>query len=259
MTAATAARQDPIASFEGIAKTYPNGVHALGPLSFHLREGEFLSFLGPSGCGKTTLLRLIAGLETPSTGRISWHGRTRPRATGYVFQEPALMPWADIAANVAVPLRLLGVSANERATRVEEALSLAGLSDFAHAFPKELSGGMRMRASLARALAPRPSLLLMDEPFAALDEITRFRLNDELRGLWQRLGCTIVFVTHSVFETAYLATRTLVLSGRPGTIAAEIELGTAAPRGPHYRASADYAARCGEISDALSRAMEPRP
>lgn len=256
MTAPAAHRETAIASFEGIGKTYPNGVHALGPLSFELREGECLSFLGPSGCGKTTLLRMIAGLETPSAGQIKWRGGARPRAIGYVFQEPALMPWADVAANVAMPLRLLGLERNAIPARVEEVLGLVGLSDFPAAYPRELSGGMRMRVSLARALAPRPSLLLMDEPFAALDEITRFHLNDELRALWQRLGCTIVFVTHSVFETAYLATRTLVLSERPGTLAAEIELEDESPRGPDYRTSPDYAARCCGIAAALSRAME---
>ncbi len=242
-----------------ISKIFDNGVQALDRVSFEIREGEFLSLLGASGCGKTTLLRILAGLDRPSTGQVAWHGGTRPRDTGFVFQEPALMPWASVAANVRLPLRLLGVDDETAGQRARDVLRQIGLDGFGDAYPHELSGGMKMRASLARAIIVRPKLLFMDEPFASLDEITRFKLNDELLSLWRNLGCTIVFVTHSIYEAAYLSTRTLVLSPRPGTIADEIRFLPATQLSdPQYRTSAAYVARCRKISTALMRAMEMR-
>lgn len=248
-----------LVALNGIAKTFDNGIQALDRLDCEIREGEFLSVLGASGSGKTTFLRLLAGLERPSAGQIRWRNGARPRETGYVFQEPALMPWAPVAANIRLPLRLFGAGGKDAARRVNEALKLVGLESFTDAYPHELSGGMRMRASLARALVVRPKLLLMDEPFAALDEITRFSLNDELLSLWRRFNCTVVFVTHSIYEAAYLSTRTLVLSPRPGTVADEVRFLPAAQLSdPQYRTSPAYAARCRKLSSALDRAMERR-
>ena len=219
------------------------------------RCGEFLSLLGASGCGKTSLLRIIAGLLSPDAGRITWKEGRRPRETGFVFQEPALMPWATVGANIRLPLRLLGIDAGSAVLRTREALTQVGLEKFADAYPHELSVGMKMRASLARALIVKPKLLLMDEPFAALDELSRFKLNDELLVLWQKLSCTVVFVTHSVFEAAYLSTRTLVLSQRPGTVAEEIRFLPATERfDPQYRTSAAFAVRARKLSEALERA-----
>ena len=207
-------------SLRGVTKVYENGVAALGPLDLDVRKGEFVSLLGPSGCGKSTALRLIAGLSAPSSGSV---GVARPlrvegagHSIGFVFQEPTLMPWASVRENVRLPLKLSHVPAEEAATRVTAALTQVGLADFAGAYPRELSGGMKMRVSLARALVTDPDILLMDEPFAALDEITRFRLNNDLLSLWRNLRKTVIFVTHSVFESVYLSQRVIVMSARPG-------------------------------------------
>lgn len=250
------AKDAPLAELRGIGKTFEEGVTALSDVSFSIRHGEFLSLLGASGCGKTSLLRIIAGLLAPDAGSLVWKAGKRPRETGFVFQEPALMPWANVTENIRLPLRLLGIGGIEAQKRVEEALELAGLENFAYALPHELSGGMKMRASLARALAVKPALLLMDEPFAALDEISRFKLNDELLALWQQLGCTILFVTHSVFEAAYLSTRTLVMSPRPGHISEEVQFLPATGRfDPQYRTSSTFNARARKLSEALERAQ----
>lgn len=243
-----------LAKLTGISKTFGNGVTALNDVSFSIGRGEFLSLLGASGCGKTSLLRIIAGLLAPDRGTISWSEGNRPRQTGFVFQEPALMPWADVTANVHLPLRLLDIGNEEAAARTEDVLAQVGLQQFAHAFPHELSGGMKMRAALARALVVKPALLLMDEPFAALDEISRFNLNEELLALWRQAGCTVIFVTHSVYEAAYLSTRTLILSPRPGRIAEEVTLPPPDRNDPHYRTSAAFAARARTLSEALERA-----
>ncbi len=244
-----------LAELHGVSKTFENGVTALRDVSFTIRSGEFLSLLGASGCGKTSLLRILAGLLSPDTGKVSWKQGGRPRETGFVFQEPALMPWADVRANVQLPLRLLGIESGDARDRAEQAIAATGLEGFADAYPHELSGGMKMRASLARALVVKPKLLLMDEPFAALDEISRFKLNGELLALWQELGCTIVFVTHSVFEAAYLSSRTLVMSPRPGTIAEEIGFLPDVSRfDRQYRTSASFTARVRKLSEALERA-----
>ncbi len=245
-----------LAALRGIGKSFENGVTALRDVSCTIRQGEFLSVLGASGCGKTSLLRIIAGLVAPDRGTIIWRSGQRPRETGFVFQEPALMPWANVSANVRLPLRLLNIDERTAAMRTRQALAEVGLEKFSGTYPHELSGGMKMRASLARALAVKPTLLLMDEPFAALDEISRFKLNEELLTLWQRENCTIVFVTHSVFEAAYLSTRTLVMSPRPGTIAEEIQFLPATGRlAPDYRTSAAFTARVRKLSHALERAQ----
>ena len=238
-----------------VTKVYDNGVTALGPLDLEVKRGEFVSLLGPSGCGKSTALRLIAGLTAPSSGSV----RVSPRiseahaghAIGFVFQEPTLMPWASVRDNVRLPLKLAHAPTDETNTRVSEALAQVGLSEFTEAYPRELSGGMKMRVSLARALVTKPDILLMDEPFAALDEITRFRLNNDLLELWRKLHMTVVFVTHSVFESVYLSQRVVVMSQRPGRISAEFRIDTPEPRVEDFRMSAGYAAYCREVSKAL--------
>ena len=239
-----------------VSKTYDNGVTALGPLDLDVAKGEFLSLLGPSGCGKSTALRLIAGLAVPSAGTVEVsHRASRAdgrHPIGFVFQEPTLMPWASVHDNVRLPLKLAHVSAADAGRRIDEALAQVGLSEFAAAYPRELSGGMKMRVSLARALVTDPDILLLDEPFAALDEITRFRLNNDLLDLWRALHKTVIFVTHSVFESVYLSQRVLVMTARPGSLAREFRIATAEPRGEEFRTSAEYAAHCREVSGALA-------
>ncbi len=242
---------------EGVERRFANGIVALRDCSFAVAGGEILALLGPSGCGKSTVLRLIAGLEQPDAGRLVW-AAGRPEIA-YVFQDATLMPWASVAANVALPLRLRGVAKGERLARAAEAIERVGLAGFATARPAELSGGMRMRVSIARAFVARPAVLLMDEPFAALDEITRLKLDDELRRHARDLKLTVVFVTHSVFESVYLADRILVLSPRPGRVVAEHPIAGGADRGPAFRAAPGYAAQCGAVSASLARAMGERP
>jgi len=242
----------------GVSKVFANGVKALDGASLEIGQGEFLSVLGPSGCGKSTLLRLIAGLTPPSAGTIEWAEGERPGDKpdiGFVFQEPTLMPWATALANVELPLKLRGVARGERAARAAEALGHVGLAGFERSYPRELSGGMKMRVSIARALVTGPKLLLMDEPFAALDEITRRRLNTDLLELWQRTRFTAVFVTHSVFESVFLSQRIAVMSARPGRILSELAIPADYPRGGAFDTSAEYAALCRLASARLSEAM----
>jgi NitT/TauT family transport system ATP-binding protein len=245
---------DALVTLRGVSKVFGNRVTALAGLNLDVHEGEFLSLLGPSGCGKSTVLRLISRLTNPSGGAIEWRGG-QPEI-GFVFQEPTLMPWASVFSNVFLPLRFRGVSRADAKSRVEEALERVGLARFANAFPRELSGGMKMRVSIARALVLRPPLLLMDEPFAALDEITRIKLNDDLIQLKVALGATIVFVTHSVYESVYLSTRIVVMAARPGRVVAEIPIDTPLPRDEEFRLGAGYAQKCRETSTALHRAMD---
>ena len=240
----------------GATKTYDNGVTALGPFDLDVKRGEFVSLLGPSGCGKSTALRLIAGLAAPSSGEVSVSRSTSQakgrHSIGFVFQEPTLMPWASVLENVRLPLKLSHVPGRDADKRVREALAQVGLAEFADAFPRELSGGMKMRVSLARALVTDPDILLLDEPFAALDEITRFRLNNDLLELWRKLHKTVIFVTHSVFESVYLSQRVLVMTARPGRLASEFRIATVEPRGEEFRTSAEYAGYCREVSGALA-------
>jgi NitT/TauT family transport system ATP-binding protein len=247
-------------SLRGVTKAYHNGVMALGPLDLEVRKGEFVSLLGPSGCGKSTALRLIAGLAAPTSGavEVSHPGgeaqpgpRPGPRI-GFVFQEPTLMPWTSVKENVRLPLKLAHAPASEADARVNEALARVGLAEFASAYPRELSGGMKMRVSLARALVTDPDILLMDEPFAALDEITRFRLNNDLLALWRNLKKTVIFVTHSVFESVYLSQRVIVMTQRPGRIGAEIQIDAPEPRGEDFRTSPEYVGFCRKVSGALA-------
>jgi NitT/TauT family transport system ATP-binding protein len=245
-----------LVALQDVSKTFANGVVALDRIDFSVSAGEFLSLLGPSGCGKSTALRIIAGLIAPSRGSITWaNGESASaRDVGFVFQEPTLMPWTDISGNVSLPLRLAGVDADAAAARVDEVLARVGLIQFRYAYPRELSGGMKMRVSIARALLTKPKLLLMDEPFAALDEITRFKLNNDLRALWSTLGTTIVFVTHSVFESVFLSNRILVMTPRPGRVFCEVNI-DAEKRDERFRTSPEYAAYCRTVSEALGAAM----
>lgn len=233
-----------------VRKTFADGTAALDGLDLAVAPGEFVALLGPSGCGKSTALRLIAGLAEPSAGHI-----TRPPASpGFVFQEPTLMPWRTVRANVRLPLQLAGLPRAEADTRATAALARVGLAGFETAYPRQLSGGMKMRVSIARALVTAPALLLLDEPFAALDEITRQSLNDDLLALWSAERLAVLFVTHSIFESVYLATRVLVMSRRPGRIIADIPI-NAPTRGETFRTSAEYGALCRTVSAALREAM----
>lgn len=243
-----------LVSLNGVGKTFANGTRALAGLDLDVEAGDFLTLLGPSGCGKSTALRLIAGLAEPSGGRVRWQSGARPDV-GFVFQEPTLMPWAPVSDNVWLPLRLKGMSRREAAPRIAATLAMVGLADFASTFPRELSGGMRMRVSIARALVLAPPILLLDEPFAALDEITRLKLNDDLLRLKSELGTTIVFVTHSVYESVYLSTRIAVFGARPGRIVETLDIGEPMPRSEEFRLSPSYADHCRRASAALKRAM----
>ncbi|MCW5731632.1 MAG: ABC transporter ATP-binding protein [Alphaproteobacteria bacterium] len=246
----------PLVRLENVAKTFPDGLEALAGIDMEVGRGDFVSLLGPSGCGKSTLLRLIAGLAQPSGGQVLWpDGPPAPGRIGYVFQDPTLMPWGDVFDNVYLPLRIAGQGRKAARPAVEAALALVGLADFAHAQPHALSGGMRMRVSLARALVTRPALLLLDEPFGALDEITRFRLNDDLLRLWGEGGWTVLFVTHSVFEAVFLSQRVLIMGPRPGRIHAAIEIELPQPRPPELRMGADYQRICAAASASLAQAM----
>jgi NitT/TauT family transport system ATP-binding protein len=248
-------RRRPIVALRGVSKTFANGTLAVDKLDLEIHEGEFLTLLGPSGCGKSTALRMIAGLNEPSSGVIDWRdSEAASREISFVFQEPTLMPWTTIAGNVRLPLTLRGLDENAAAPKVWDALAQVGLSDFGRVYPRELSGGMKMRASIARGLVTEPKLLLMDEPFAALDEITRFRLNDDLLALWRELGKTVVFVTHSVFESVYLSQRIVVMTPRPGSIFTELTIDAPYPRDESFRTSAEYAGFCRQVSEALKQA-----
>ncbi len=248
-----------LVALRDVAKTFPTGTTALTGLDLEVRAGEFLSLLGPSGCGKSTALRIIAGLSEPTQGGVEWTvGHTQSgggNRIGFVFQEPTLMPWTNVFNNVRLPLKLAGAPAARIGARVEAALEHVGLQNFSRAYPRELSGGMRMRVSIARALVTEPELLLMDEPFAALDEITRFKLNDDLLAMWQALRTTVVFVTHSVFESVYLSSRIAVMAARPGRVTTELAINAPYPRDANFRTSTDYAAFCRRTSEALARAM----
>jgi NitT/TauT family transport system ATP-binding protein len=243
----------PVVALHGVGKTFESGTVALSGFDLSVRAGEFVSLLGPSGCGKSTALRIIAGLSEASAGTVAWPGGSGE--LGFVFQEPTLMPWASVAANVRLPLTLAHAEDAAASAAVTQAIDRVGLADFTNAFPRELSGGMKMRASIARALVTEPQLLLMDEPFAALDEITRFRLNNDLLSVWQDMRRTVIFVTHSVFESVYLSQRIVVMTPRPGRVFAEIDIDAPYPRDERFRTSAEYAGFCRQVADALSRAM----
>ena len=240
-----------------VDKHFARGVSAVLDVTAAIGAGQFVALLGPSGCGKSTVLRLIAGLERPSAGAVRIDGRPaadRPVAMSYVFQEPTLMPWASALDNVALPLRMSGTARPAAREAALAALAAVGLAGKSRAFPAELSGGMKMRCSIARALVTRPAALLLDEPFAALDEITRHRLNDDLLAQWSASSPTSVFVTHSVFEAVYLSQRVLVMGGHPGRIVADLAVPLPYPRAPALRLQTAFMQHCRDVSDALNRA-----
>jgi NitT/TauT family transport system ATP-binding protein len=260
-TSAAGQPSEAIVTLHGVGKRFASGLEALSGISLAVAHGEFVSLLGPSGCGKSTLLRIIAGLTPPSAGDChiaigEGFGKTVPTGrVGFVFQDPTLMPWATVAANVWLPFRIARRTGPAERERAAAAIGAVGLGGFEGAYPHQLSGGMRMRVSIARALATDPDLLLLDEPFAALDEITRLALNDDLLRLWERYRPTILFVTHSVFESVYLSTRIAVMTPRPGRIAADIPVTLPQPRERSIRTSTGYIATCEAVSRSLAEAM----
>jgi len=247
----------PVIALEHIEKRFANGLLALQDVSLQVGATEFISLLGPSGCGKSTVLRLAAGLDSASAGHITAPAVSADAVadTACVFQDATLMPWASVFDNVWLPLRLAGVSRAQAQERIQSALLSVGLKDFAQAFPAELSGGMKMRTSIARALVTQPRVLLMDEPFAALDEFTRQRLNGDLLDWWQARPLAVLFVTHSVFEAVFLSQRVLVMGARPGRVIAEVAIDQPYPRSPAFRLSARHAQACAEITQALESAQ----
>jgi NitT/TauT family transport system ATP-binding protein len=248
----------PLIRMERVRKQFGAGTLAIEDMSVTIHEGDFISFLGPSGCGKSTALRMIAGLLPVTAGTITIEP---PEATaehdlGFVFQEPTLMPWADVFDNVILPLRLAGVRRSDAEPRIRGALAEVGLSRFARAWPRELSGGMKMRVSIARAMVTRPRILLMDEPFAALDEITRMKLNNDVLRLWAEHRLTVIFVTHSVFESVYLSNRVLVMAARPGRVAADLPIDAPWPRDDDFRNTPPYVEQCRLVSETLKSTLD---
>ncbi len=264
----------PVITLSHVSKVYSNGTVALQDMNMTIQEGQFVSLVGPSGCGKSTVLRLVAGLGNMTTGSIEWgqnFEKNTPNRQGehklaFVFQEPALMPWATVMDNVRLPLKLAGEPKQKADQDVLEALQLVSLRGFERSFPRELSGGMRMRVSIARALVTKPQVLLMDEPFGALDEITRSKLNSDVLELWQEKRWTVIFVTHNIYEAVYLSNRVVVMAARPGRVVADIPIDAPYPRSEEFRTSPLYNDYCREVSARLHEAMHgtaqdhhPRP
>lgn len=257
---ADAARPGPLILGDGLHKVYDNGTEALKDVHLEIAAGEFVSLLGPSGCGKSTLLRMIAGLEQPSNGVLRWWNRPRPprradrERIAMVFQEPTLMPWATALGNVRLPLELAGLPEPLIAQRSQEALTLVGLAGFEKSRPRELSGGMQMRVAIARALATEPDLLLMDEPFGALDEFTRNRLDEDLRAIWRERRMTVVFVTHSIYEAVFLSQRVVVMAARPGRVLEQLQVAGEGERGEDFRHAPAFVEACRQLSQSISLA-----
>lgn len=248
---------DPLIRLHHVDKRFASGLQALAGVSLTVGGGEFVALLGPSGCGKSTVLRLAAGLEPPTSGTVQAPAVAAdgPSDTAFVFQEPTLMPWATVADNVWLPLRLQGRSRAQAQPAVQAVLARVGLADFAGAYPQQLSGGMKMRASIARALVTQPRVLLMDEPFAALDDITRQALNTDLLHWWHADGgMAALFVTHSVAEAVFLSQRVLVMAARPGRVVAELAIDAPYPRPASFRHSASFTDHCRQLGDALAAA-----
>jgi NitT/TauT family transport system ATP-binding protein len=253
----------PLVALERVSKRFTNGTLALQDMTLTIGAHDFVSFLGPSGCGKSTALRIIAGLTAPTSGTLTWHSTPQAekaradRDLGFVFQEATLMPWATVLDNVWLPLRLAGINRDAADTAVREALAMVGLTKFANVYPRELSGGMKMRVSIARALVTRPRLLLMDEPFAALDEMTRTKLNNDLLSIWREHRFTVIFVTHSVYESVYLSDRIVVMAPRPGRVINEIRIDEPYPRhDSDFHVSTRYTAYVKRVQSALHGTMD---
>ena len=256
-------KENPIISMSRVKKSFENGTIAVKDMTIDLFEGEFISFLGPSGCGKSTVLKMVSGLLRPTAGKIHIKGHDvsasgSTQDVGFVFQDSTLMPWATVQDNVYLPLRLKGITRKDASQEIDDILYKVGLQDFKKSYPRELSGGMKMRVSIARALITKPKLLLMDEPFAALDEITRFKLNNDVLKFWDDTNLTVIFVTHSVFESVYLSSRVVVMAPRPGRVIADIPLSEHYPRSDEYRTTSAYAKNCRAVSEYLKGATEQR-
>ncbi len=236
-----------------INKVYANGTIALQDLNLEIGPSQFISLVGPSGCGKSTALRIIAGLGQMSSGQLEW-GQGQTPKLAYVFQEAALMPWATVRDNVRLPLTLAKMPKREALAAVEASIAMVGLQGFEKCYPRELSGGMKMRVSIARALVTKPDVLLMDEPFAALDEMTRSRLNSDLLSLWDQLRWTVIFVTHNIYESVYLSQRVVVMAARPGRVVADVAIDAPYPRDQEFRTSLDYNHYCRDVSHHLAGA-----
>ena len=255
-----AATDAPVLAIRGASKTYATGTQALAPVDLTVRRGEFVTLLGPSGCGKTTLLNLMAGLIEPDAGTLTWWDGGpesvggQGRKLAMVFQSPTLMPWSRVDANVRLPLDLAHVSRRSADRAAADAIALVGLASFARHFPRELSGGMQMRVSIARALVTAPDLLLMDEPFGALDEFTRQRLDGELLALWAAQGLTVVFVTHSIVEAVFLSTRVVVMAARPGHIVDDVAIEAPYPRSDDFRLAPEFARYGRRLSEHVAAA-----
>ena len=245
-------------TLSNVGKTYANGTVALQDFNLVVEPGTITCLVGPSGCGKSTVLRIVAGLGDTSTGRLSWQESRERHRLSYVFQEAALMPWATVMDNIRLPLKLAKVPKRAALMAVSEAIAQVGLQGFERAYPRELSGGMKMRVSIARALVNRPDILLMDEPFGALDEMTRGKLNDDLLMLQNRQKLTVLFVTHSVYEAVYLGHRVVVMTSKPGRVVAEVPVESEYPRGADYRTSAQYNRYCQKVSHCLAQTVEEK-
>jgi NitT/TauT family transport system ATP-binding protein len=248
----------PFVQMRGLSKVYPNGTVALEDVNLDISEGEFISFVGPSGCGKSTIFKLITGLSGQTSGELSILGHTPKEArkannTSFVFQDHTLLPWSSVIDNVMLPLSLRGDSKKESRKEAERVLEMVGLKDYTKALPRMLSGGMKMRVSIARALVSKPKLLLMDEPFAALDEITRQTLQNELLAIWQQdKSMTVLFVTHNVFEAVFLSSKVAVMTPRPGKISTIVPIDVPYPRGEEYRTTARFSEWVGKVSRSLN-------
>ncbi len=250
----------PAISLSHVNKIYTNGTVALQDMNLTIEKSQFVSLVGPSGCGKSTVLRIIAGLGEKSGGSLHWgEGLGEQGQLAYVFQEPALMPWANVMENVRLPLKLMGIPKRDSTPRVHQALQMVQMEGVERSFPRELSGGMRMRVSIARALVTEPRLLLMDEPFGALDEITRSRLNGELLDLWSQKRWTVIFVTHNIYEAVYLSNRVVVMAARPGRVVADVAIHAPYPRTEAFRTSPLYNEYCREVAARLAEAMAGSP
>lgn len=245
-----------------VHKSYTNGTVALQDMNLTVLQSQFISLVGPSGCGKSTVLKLIAGLSTLTSGQIQWQDpacqpacQTERGKLAFVFQEAALMPWTTVLENVRLPLKFDRVPKDTSDREARTALELVGLAGFENAYPRELSGGMKMRVSIARALVTKPDVLLMDEPFGALDEITRSKLNTDLLNLWHQQQWTVLFVTHNIYEAVYLSNRVVVMAARPGRVVADVTIEAPYPRTEAFRTSAIYNNYCREVSERLTEAM----
>jgi NitT/TauT family transport system ATP-binding protein len=260
VVAASAGPRETVVEIRAADKVFANGTRALGPVDLTIRDGEFVTLLGPSGCGKSTLLNMIANLVAPSSGRLEWwrkgfdHVGAPGRKLVMVFQDATLMPWARVQRNVRLPLDLARMSRTEGDARVAEALTLVGLTGFEASYPRQLSGGMQMRVSIARALVTEPNLLLMDEPFGALDEITRTKLDADLIRLWWEKKFTVVFVTHSIYEAIFLSTRVVVMAARPGRVLQDVVIDEPHPRTDAFRVSQKFAGYARLLSERLAEA-----